>query len=287
MLASSAYANYWKLQHNVVQADRAENRKNTLLSMLTLFRCVPFSLKARLYDDGSWIIFRKSYQFQYISRRTLGTYGYLDLLPQLSSVMEKGSTFKFIHTQFTHEPFGVTADGSIISDNFPDPRTKSFIDGTSAYYSARKFVDFLSLWVAWMKKNGVYDNTLIIVVSDHGNNAGDTGVRLPRDLDNPFDRADLSRSHALLLVKPFGAHGAVRIDSRLISNADSAAVLFGALGDKVAGGDPTSGTSPASRTLEYAPLQSSWEDFLQNGNATYHYYTVRNDMFDPRNWSKE
>ncbi len=287
MLKSTDFAGYWKAQHNVGGVERTDNRKNALLSMLTLFRCVPFSLKACVYDDGSWILFRKTYQFQHIARKTLRTYGYLDLLPQLSSVMDKGNTFKFIHTQLTHEPFGVTADGSIIAGDFPDPRTKSFIDGTSAYYSARKFVDFLSNWVEWMKSNGVYDNTLVIVVSDHGNNANDTGIRLPPKLDNPADRADLSVSHALMLVKPFGAHGAVRVDPRLVSNADSAAVLSHALGDRAAGNDPTEGANPGPRTLEYAALQSSWMDFLQNEKAAFNHYIVQNDMFDPQDWRKE
>ncbi len=286
-LESSSYAGFWRAQHKLNDAARTENPKNTLLAMLAVFRCVPFSLKARVYDEGSWILFRKSYQFQYIARKTLATYGYLDLLPQLSSLQETGNTFKFIHTQLTHEPFGVTKDGSIIENDFPDPRTRSFIDGTSAYYSARKFVDFLDHWLAWMKSSGVFDNTLIIVVSDHGNSADDTGVRLPPELDNPFTRADLSRSHALLLVKPFGAHGAVRTDQRLMTNADAAAILFNALGDpSVAGKDPTAG-APGPRTLEFAPLQGSWADFLQNGTAAFNHYIVRNDMFDPRNWSRE
>jgi hypothetical protein len=256
--------------------------------MLTLFRSAPFSLKARIYDNGSWILFRKSYQFQYIARKIVRTYAYLDLLPQLSSIKTGGNTFKLIHTQFTHEPFGVTADGAIISDEFPDPRTKSFIDGTSAYYTARHFVEFLSRWIDWMKREGVYDNTFIIVISDHGNNANDTGIEFPDSLNNPFDRANLSRAHVLMLVKHYGAHGAVRIDPRLVGNADVPAILFNAVdGGASFGEDPTLNPSPGPRTLEYASLQGSWKDFLDDEKASFKYYIVRGDTLNPWSWSKE
>lgn len=285
-LRSAAFQDYWKARNNFHSDDLTDNPKNALLSMLTLFRSAPFSLKARIYDDGSWILFRKSYQFQYIARKIVRTYAYLDLLPQLSSIKTSGNTFKLIHTQFTHEPFGVTADGDIISDEFPDPHTKSFIDGTSAYYTARQFVEFLYRWIDWMKREGVYDNTCIIVISDHGNNADDTGIEFPASLDNPFDRANLSRAHVLMLVKHIASHGAIRIDPRLVGNADAPAILFNAVdGGTSFGEDPKQ--SPSPRTLEYAPLQGSWKDFLDSGKASFKYYTVRKDMHNPWSWSKE
>jgi membrane protein insertase Oxa1/YidC/SpoIIIJ len=288
MLHSAAFVRYWNSRNDFRSGDLTDNPKNALLSMLTLFRSAPFSLKARIYDNGSWILFRKSYQFQYIARKIARTYAYLDLLPQLSSIKTGGNTFKLIHTQFTHEPFGVTAEGAIISDEFPDPRTKSFIDGTSAYYTARQFVEFLSRWIDWMKREGVYDNTFIIVISDHGNNANDTGIEFPGSLDNPIDRANLSRAHVLMLVKRFGAHGAIRIDPRLVGNADVPAILFNAVdGGTFFGDNPTLSPTPGPRTLEYGSLQGSWKDFLDNEKASFKYYTVRGDMHNPWSWSKD
>jgi hypothetical protein len=287
-LGSSAFEGYWRARHDFHGGDLADNPKNVLLSMLTLFRSAPFCLKARIYDEGSWILFRKSYQFRYIARKTVRNYAYLDLLPELSRVKTSGKTFKYIHTQFTHEPFGVGADGAIISDDFPDPRSKSFVDGISAYYTARQFVEFLSRWIGWMKKEGVYDNTFIIVISDHGNNANDTGIEFPSSLGNPFDRSNLSRVHALMLVKRFGARGPVRIDPRLLSNADTPAILFGAIGGvSNSSEDPTENPNPPPRTLEYASLRGSWKDFLDNGTAGFEYYAVGGDMRDPLSWSKE
>jgi hypothetical protein len=97
---------------------------------------------------------------------------------------------------------------------------------------------------------------VFFVISDHGNNANDTGIDFPASLDNPFDRANLTRAHVLMPVKRFGAHGAIRTDPRLVGNADVPTILFNAVDAGTSlGEDPTLSPSPRPRTLEYAFLQ--------------------------------
>jgi membrane protein insertase Oxa1/YidC/SpoIIIJ len=284
---SEAYVQYWLARHPEYRSKVSTGgAKNALLSMLSLFRGAPFLLKARLYDDGAWIVFHKSYQFDYMTSKTIKTYGYLDSLPEVSSVADGEGTALFIHTQFTHEPYGVKEDGSIIRGDFPDPVTKSFIDRKSAYYTARRFTAFLVRWVEWMKEAGVYDNTTIIVISDHGNNTDDHGFPLPPAFDNPIDRANLSRANALLLVKRAASRGELVEDQRLMSNADSVAILFSDLGDTTRFGDDPSHGDAASRTLKYAHLTGTWRAFLEGETTDYTTYVVRDAMNKPTNWSK-
>ena len=59
-----------------------------------------------------------------------------------------------------------------------------------------------------MKANGVYDNTTIILTSDHGHGIG--------------------RKSALLLVKPAGAHQKeIRIDRSPVELSDASEMIFG------------------------------------------------------------
>ena len=59
-----------------------------------------------------------------------------------------------------------------------------------------------------MKKNGVYDNTTVILASDHGHGVG--------------------RKSALLLVKPAGSHQtSVRVNRAPVELADVAEMIFG------------------------------------------------------------
>jgi hypothetical protein len=280
--SSSSYVGLWREKRGVA-AKAKEGSKNALLTMVSLFGACPYSLKPRVYDEGSWIVFRKSYQFDYIARKTLGNFAYLDLLPELSSSSEDSSPRAiFIHTQFPHDPFGMDAAGAVIRDSYPDPRANSFLDSRSAYYTARAFVDAFLSWTDWMKREGVYDNTLIILLSDHGNSAGDQGFRPGPKLENPKDLHDLSRARALLLYKPFGARGGLRSDERLAGTADARAILEAGLEGSA---DPAPAPDPAGR--EFAVIHGDWADFLANDKAEFTEYHVRGDMNDPAAWSKD
>ncbi len=282
---SDEYVGYWRGAAGGSVKRELAGGKARLLVMVTLFQSVPFMLKARVYDDGSWLVFRRSYQFDYIARKTTGNYAYLDLLPKVSTAAGPGDTFKFIHTQFTHEPFGITREGRIIDREFPDPQSRSFIDGTSAYYTARKFIDFLAAWTLWMKREGIYDNTFIVVVSDHSNNAMDNDLRLPDAAAGLVRRHDISRAGALLLVKRFGGSGPLRRDDRLMSNADTPAIVLNAAGDRsVYGEDPTEGPAPRGRVVEYGSLRDNWHDFLNSERAKFNEYLVRDNIYVPANW---
>lgn len=256
-LRSADFAPYWRAEKaagGAAAAGPGRNRKPELLALLAAFKAAPGWLKPRLYDGGSWIAFRRSYQFDYIARKTAENYGYLDLLPALSSVRGGPGLFLLIHTQFPHEPYGVRADGSIIDGDFPDPETRSFVDAKAAYYSAKRFLYFLADWVERLRELGAYDNTRFVVLADHGNNVDDHGIALAPALDNPLDRARLSRASVLLMHKPPLARGPLATDLRLASNADGPGLLKDI-------------KPPADREyLRYDSLLSAWREFLGGGS---------------------
>jgi hypothetical protein len=285
---SSAYVGYWRSTRNQRPRGESRIRKNRLLVMVTVFQSVPYMAKPRVYDDGSWIIFRKSYQFNYIARKTARSYGYLDLLPEISTADDVPGSVKVVYTQLTHEPFGVTREGKIVDREFPDPETRSFTDGTSAYYAAKKLVDFVMSWTDWMKREGVYDNTYILITADHGNHSMDNGLELPAELNTPTHRYRTSSANILLLTKGFGASGPLRIDDRMMSNADTPALILSALGDtSTYGGDPASEPRKRDRVLKFAYLLGDWKDFLEDERARYDTYAVRGNIYDPQNWQKQ
>ncbi len=286
--ASIHYVGAWKARTGYSADGETGSGKNRLLVMVTLFQSAPTLLKAAIYDDGSWLIFRKSYQLRKMARNQVKTYAYLDLLPSLSTAAEGPGTFKLIHTQFTHEPFGITREGTIVKDDFPDPETgtKSFVDGRGAFNNAKKMVDFILAWTDWMKANGVWENTTIVVVSDHGNNAMDGGIALPKELSNPIADWEVSKAAALLLIKRPGEAGPLRVDERFLSNADTAAVLRRAAGIESAR-DATVGPAVPGVEYTYSRYYGKWNDFLVGDQAALSTYTVVDDMRVKENWRKK
>jgi hypothetical protein len=83
--------------------------------------------------------------------------------------------------------------------------------------ATRCVLDALAGWLQWMKDNGVYDNTKIIIAADHG--AG----RYDKDW---YKRA----VNPMLLVKDFSSAGPLKTSDVLKQNSDVAALICSALG---------------------------------------------------------
>ncbi len=111
-------------------------------------------------------------------------------------------TFSFIHLNFSHdsnEPIAKLYDG------YSAPVDK--------YKTTRGGFELLDMYFEGMKKAGVYDNSTIIIIGDHGRPPAEIELDGKRDLDSAVRTA--------VLVKRAGAeHGKLKTDSKAeLSNA--------------------------------------------------------------------
>ncbi|HQO93124.1 MAG TPA: hypothetical protein PLX56_12425, partial [bacterium] len=125
--------------------------------------------------------------------------------------------FIFLSNNLTHEPHSINSDfefeitGKV---SYPRPVFNKFHRSLTAVrhlYTDAAALRLVNKWIQWMKDNGVYDNTRIIIVSDHG-----------RDVYNPFfkqqkipntrKKAHPSYYNNLFLVKDFNAKGELVIN---------------------------------------------------------------------------
>ena len=82
----------------------------------------------------------------------------------------------------------------------------------------------LGLWMDYLRENGVYDNTRIIIVSDHGYSLGFFDMELRSR--EPEEWTDAMIYNPLLMVKDFGDSGAIRTDNTFMTNADTPFLAF-------------------------------------------------------------
>ena len=105
----------------------------------------------------------------------------------------------------------------------------------------------LGKWFDFMRENGVYDNTRIIIVADHGASMGDLfHMRLGKS-----GRQDLLFYNPLLLVKDFDSRG-LRADDTFMTNADTPTLAFSGLIDDPV--NPFTG-DPITDEAKRAPVQ--------------------------------
>ena len=277
------YEQYWEKVRNIKSDSNRKVNQPHLFAMLTMFQGAPYFLKPVIYNDGGWLIFSKVALFWYVRTHVFSEYSFQDLLPEISNTKAVGNTFKYFHSCFTHIPYGIGEDGNLVDFNsqYPDQEHKSFIFGESAYYSAKKFISLMVAYTDWLKATGLYDNTAIILVSDHGNDYSENNPLTPEGIESVLPRDTFNRLNSLFLVKPAGASGAVRVDNTFASNGDIHAAIQRALGIETAysGGKVHEGVSPR------ADFTSSRANFRTDGVAKYTIYRVNDSITDPKSWS--
>lgn len=276
------YQKYWEKMRNIQSDSERKVNQGHLLAMLTIFQGAPYFLKPVIYNDGGWLIFSRVALFWYVRSHVFSEYSFLDLLPEISNGQSRQNTFKYFHSCFTHIPYGIGKDGNLVDFNsqYPDEEHKSFIFGESAYYSAKKFIALMVAYTDWLKANGLYNNTTIIMVSDHGNDYSENNPLTPEGIEAALPRDTFNRLNSLFMVKPAGASGAVKVDNTFVSNGDIHAVLQRALGleTSYAGSNVRVGVSPR------AEFASSRANFRTDGVAKYTIYRVTDPITDPKNW---
>ena len=276
------YQQYWEKVRNIKSDSARKVNQGHLLTMLTIFQGAPYFLKPVIYNDGGWLIFSRVALFWYVRSHVFSEYSFLDLLPEISNGQSQQNTFKYFHSCFTHIPYGIGEDGNLVDFNsqYPDQVHKSFIFGESAYYTARKFISLMVAYTDWLKDAGLYDNTTIIIASDHGNDYSENNPLAPEGIESVLPRDAFNRLNSLFMVKPAGASGAIQVDDTFASNGDINAALQKALGleTSYSGSKVKVGVSPR------ADFVSSRSNFRSDGTANYTIYRVKDSITDPKNW---
>jgi len=211
----SPYAYYWAEKNNTKLSSVS---KEKMLHMLPCFILVPNLMKKNIYNDANWLVYDEDKNFEFNKINAIKSLAYLDLLPTISSIKENiQGNFLFFRTELPHTPYGITEQGLLIENEYPDPENKSFTSGIAAYYSAKKTIELLVDYLKWLKSNNIYNNTEIVICSDHGNNCFDNNIPVTNDNESLWK----SRSNALFLIKKCNEKHPLLIDElTLKSNAD-------------------------------------------------------------------
>lgn len=247
-----------------------------LLASVGLFRAVPYLLKPRVYNKGSWFNLEES-NYKYVSDNV----AFIKALSTKSNIGSSNSTYKIFNSEITHTPFGITKDGEILNSGNADKDAPNSVDGLNSYYSAYWSLVWIGDFLNWLRDNDIYDNTRVIVVSDHGN-AFDNPYKTPFENLDQLDNLGaglkkLSRLNPLLLVKDFNSNEELNIDNSLMSNADVHNISFDGL-DSI--------PVEENRILETIIL-NKWKTVELETTNTFEYkyhYRVEGSLIDLNNW---
>lgn len=239
------------------------------------------------------------------------SYSFLQSLPEVSHVENESANRLVLMTNLlTHEAsplhmpdYDLLAgpnDEAFYREYYEENAETYTIDGRklkmdNIYQIAHYQANFLSLkllgqWFDYLRENGVYDNTRIILVSDHAHSLylfDDTAIASDNGENSIADNMDLIHYNPLLMVKDFGSEG-FTVDQTFMTNADVPLLATGNIIE-----NPVNPFTQNSLTdsLKYADEHHVFcirESNLQKHNETTYIpskqFAVSGDIFDADNW---
>lgn len=277
-ITDAHYTNLWCKEHNFNLPSDSDVLKRNIL-WYSLLKMSPLFLREGIYSDGNWCALTKNVSL----RKTLNGYAVLDYLPRLGSITDDDSNNALIMDNNT------THEGSYLQAPDYKPAVAVTKYGSGKYarevsYSINAAALMrLAEWFKYLKDNGVYDNTRIILVSDHG---PETNMVTRNSL--PFQQDQMN---AFLMVKDFNTSGRIKTDDTFMTNADVPTLALTGIIKNPA--NPFTG-NPINSDAKKEPLYIAVSGHqLSGGSNEYEFYLdptkdyyVHDNLFDINNWSK-
>ncbi|MGN0319139.1 MAG: membrane protein insertase YidC [Lachnospira sp.] len=268
----------------------------------SMMRVMPLAFQKGVYNKGNYCSTVSNSEVSYlVTEPFTNWYTALLSLPDITEIVDGDEdTFLMMQNSITHEPNVMKVPEFVPSDkinaeeiikNSPEKTVdgETMIMGdeekVTHYHTFVVSLKTLGEWLDFMKENDVYDNTRIIIVSDHGSAFGQFDYM---QLDNGVDAEFYN---PLLLVKDFNETG-YKTSDEFMTNADVPTLAVSGVIDNPV--NPFTGKL-ISNEIKYKEPQRlttahNWDTKLNNGNVFDmkggNWYDVDTNMFDSKHWKQ-
>ena len=290
---------------------RINELRNRNFFMLALMKISPLILQETIYDGGLFneavsvsgdaSVFSINQSNVSVSKSTgysiyfLNDYAVLKNLSALTDLSVNSNTFTMMALNSTHSPCLLQAPDYVPSANVDNTDYISRIsscytiggktmrmtnvDQVTHYHVNIATYIQLGEWFDYLRKEGVYDNTRIILVADHGRNLNQF------DIEN--NGLNLECFMPLLMVKDFNAKG-FSVNEEFMTNADTPVLATAGLINNPVNpftGNPlTSKAKNGTQTLLYTEEWNPSDKHIYNFPPSAHYAFSGKEPFSADKW---
>ncbi|MDR0784468.1 MAG: YidC/Oxa1 family membrane protein insertase [Treponema sp.] len=258
-------------------------RRNLL--MFAIVKTSVFSVRDFLYQNGKYWGMTDFTENAGAPRSTLDNYSALFYLTEITAVTDsQNGAFTILVNDLTHDSAYLQYPDYEPAKAITERGDNFFGNDSFKYYhvNAASYI-LLAKWFKFLQENNVWNNTRVVIVSDHG----DGGITHPNF--SSFQNNHVLPYSPILLVKDFDAmETPFQTDSAFMTNADAPLL---ALKDIV--GNPI---NPFTRK-PLAPEKENGVYIFTGGwtNTSYYqgavclesdsrFYYVRDNIYDEKNW---
>lgn len=285
----------------------ASNRRNFFC--FSVVKTMPLMIQNNLYEDGNYNqAAGANYQTThnaYVAEGTSDLYkDAFTVLENLNSITriteDSTNTFMMMNNNSVHEPTMLQLPGYEVAEHvdntafYAENADLYTVDGvtlrtdlelhTMHYQVNMAAMMKLGEWFDYLRENGVYDNTRIIIVSDHAYFGGQIPGLVYNDI---FAVGDTGLYHPLLLVKDFDSKEFTTSDE-FMTQADVPTLAVDSLIENAVNPFTGKEINNAEKTAHPQYVIASWEYnvAINNGNAFIpsQWFKVSENIWDLNNW---
>ena len=297
--------------------NRIENRNRNFFCY-GLTKVTPLFMQGFLYSDGQYnrISAANGQVIESLSTAYgtnsdfLNCYRVLENMESMTNFTgDKGGSFLMMSNDITHNAALLSAEDGyaprlrVNNTKYDEEHSDRFtVDGRtltvetdsqmSLYHSNAAALIRLGAWFDYLRENGVYDNTRIILVSDHGFSTlqMENFVLDPGDRDRAIDSriSDTEFYYPLLMVKDFNSKG-FTVSDEFMTNADVPTLATQDLiQDPI---NPLTGNSinNAEKTAHDQYIIATPDFYVSDNSGTTFtpskWYAVHDDIWERGNWT--
>lgn len=245
-------------------------------------QAMPPILRSAMYDTGMYLELESQ-------NRCVAQYAHLFFMPQLTDTASDKDSFIFFDNDLTHEAAILQQPGYVPvvkSEGKPTTGTyKSKTENDVEFYhvNAAAFM-LVARYLDYLRTQGVYNNSRIIIVADHGK-----GITSP----NPQNMAPHQMAfNPLLMVKDFGEESPLHTDNTFMTNADTVMLATHGITSDT---NPFTGRPLAINKTKMRVYDAGATTHLRNAGMKElktwqlkgsHAWLVRDDISKEENWEE-
>ena len=292
-------------------SNKVNDLRNRNFFMFSLMKISPVVLQETIYNGGLYNEASRDNGSLYVSsivqkkdgisigtgydKVFLESYTVLTKLPQITQITDSDeNTFLMMANETTHSPCllqepdytpalhvdNTKYDSDMVSRYTINGVTMKMTNDHQVAHYHVNIAAYLKLgeWFDYLRANGVYDNTRIILVSDHGNDLA--------QFDKYCNKTDLESFMPLLMVKDFNAKG-FTVNNDFMTNGDTPTIATSGLIKNPV--NPFTGHAIDSHEKE-GPQTVFYSRIIDievnNGNKFMpgSWFVVNGNPHDPANW---
>ncbi|WP_297203977.1 YidC/Oxa1 family membrane protein insertase [uncultured Brachyspira sp.] len=244
----------------------------------SIFKMIPVWLRNALYSDKEWLINKNN-----IINTSLSTYAMLSSIKDLININKYGNNYNILHNNVTHEPhyflpdYTPSASSNYINNN--DLIIYKDTNSVKHFYANTASINCIAEIIQFLKINNVYDNTKIIIISDHG-------YRINSQYLKNDNMKFIGLYNALLMYKDFNSRGKIKLNTNFMTVADMPYLaakhidnIKNPFNNKLITNDYKTNGANIVRIRSWKP-----ENQERNSYDFDTYYHVHDNIFNINNW---